>query len=572
MLLMPAGTLVCFMVFPCLMSREFTPEEQESLAPFFTNLDRNVFGLKLPQEVAGALFSRYSRSSKSLRRTFLDEFLGDPELAIKDLLGAQTSASDDSAAMKKARAFYDRVLVGYGDDSVAQLGGAHIACENISNVAAKLLEDARIGIAPLEKSTRYVRFDQKDAAGNYSFFREPKIMASRHRDEYLRVMNLLFDTYSRQMGPMLEHVAESLPIERLEVRDPATGKFLSYDQAKRDERLHRWAEIAYRSTARAHACDVLRAYLPAATLTNVGMYGVGQAFEYLLSKMYSHEFTEAKQLAAVMHGELNQLIPSFVKRAQVNDYILAVTTAAKTLTNDAVTAAPNGPAEAVSLIECDTQAEEKIIAAILYPHARHPLAQLRDLAAKLSAGERLKILEGYFSKRRHRRDKLSRAFENVYYTFDIVGNLGLYRDLHRHRMLTQERQDFTTVHGYDTPPEIEEAGFKAEFDRCMEEAAQLYEAIYLDLPSESQYVVPFAYKIRWYMKMNLREALHMIELRTMPQGHPDYRFICQEIWRKIQSVHPALAECGKFIDWKQYRLGRLQSEMRTEYKRSAFEK
>jgi len=146
-----------------------------------------------------------------------------------------------------------------------------------------------------------------------------------------------------------------------------------------------------------------------------------------------------------------------------------------------------------------------------------------------------------------------------------------YRDLQRHRILTQERQDFTTVHGYDTPPEIEEAGFKSEFDDCMKRTADLYERIYADLPSEAQYVVPFAYKIRWYMKMNLREALHMCELRTMPQGHPDYRFICQEMWRKIQEIHPALAESGKFIDWQKYRLGRLQSEMRTEFKKSALE-
>ena len=557
------------MVFPCLMTQEFTTAERESLAPFFTNLDRNVFGLKLPQEVAGALFSRYSRSAKSLRRTFLDEFLGDPELALKDLLGAQTSASDDSAALKKARAFYDRVLVGYGDDSVAQLGGAHIACENISNVAAKLLEDARIGIAPLEKSTRYVRFDQKDAKGDYLFYREPNIMASRHRDEYLRVMNLLFDTYSRQMEPMLQCIGKSLPIEQLEVRDPATGKGLSHDEAKRDERLKRWAETAYRATVRAHACDVLRSYLPAATLTNVGIFGVGQAFEYLLSKLYSHELSEANDLATAMHGELNQLIPSFVKRAQRNEYLCRTSIISKDW--EAVTAKvlPPSPSEPVTLIDCDNQAEEKIIAALLYPHMRHPLEQLRPIAAAMDQGLRQEILRNYFVKRRNRRDKLSRAFENVYYTFDILGNLGLYRDLHRHRILTQERQDFTTVHGYDTPPEIDEAGFKSEFDHCMQEAARLYDRIYWDLPSEAQYVVPFAYKIRWYMKMNLREALHMVELRTMPQGHPDYRFICQEMWRRIQEVHPTLAECGKFIDWKSYRLGRLQSEMRTEFKKDA---
>ena len=185
--------------------------------------------------------------------------------------------------------------------------------------------------------------------------------------------------------------------------------------------------------------------------------------------------------------------------------------------------------------------------------------------------QRQQILAEHFKQRRHRRDKPGRAFENVYYTFDILGNLGLYRDLHRHRILTQERQDFTTVHGYDTPQEIEEAGFKSEFDQCMVKAADFYEKIYRDLPSEAQYLVPFAYKIRWYIKMNLREAVHMCELRTMPQGHPNYRFICQEMWRKIAEVHPALAEVGKFIDWKSYRLGRLQSEMRTEYKKSAYE-
>jgi thymidylate synthase ThyX len=397
-------------------------------------------------------------------------------------------------------------------------------------------------------------------------------MASRHRDAYLETMNLLFDTYSRQMEPMLASIAKALPIEQLEVRDPTTGKALAYADAQKDDRLRRWAETAYRATVRAHACDVLRSYLPAATLTNVGMFGVGQAFEYLISKFYSHDLSEIKELAGAMHGEVNQLIPSFVKRAQLNEYLAGTSAAAKALAARYTPMAPGVTSEPVKLIDCDAAAEEKIIAAILYANARHPLEQLRQIAAGMSADQRRQILAEHFAKRRHRRDKLSRAFENVYYSFDILGNLGLYRDLQRHRILTQERQDFTTVHGYDTPPEIEEAGFKSEFDDCMKRAADLYERIYGDLPSELQYVVPFAYKIRWYMKMNLREALHMCELRTMPQGHPDYRFICQEMWRKIQEVHPALAESGKFIDWQKYRLGRLQSEMRTEFKKSAIEK
>lgn len=547
----------------------FTEEELSRLAPFFTNLTEPIFGLRLPQEVAGALFSRYSRSTKSLRRTFLDEFLGDPDLALADLLGQRPSMPEESAALEKARAFYQRVLVGYGDDSIAQLGGAHLACEGVSNVAANLLEDSRIGIAPLEKSTRYVRFDQKDESGSFPFYREPRIMASRHARAYLELMELLFSTYSRQLDPTIEFVRRSLPIEAVELRHPETGRELSYAEAARDEKLRRWAEGAYRSTARAHACDILRGYLPAATLTNVGLFGVGQAYEYLLTKLYSHELGEARALAAAMHRELERLIPSFVRRAAPSDYIAETSRSVRAIASRRLAAAAADPQPEVALVDYEPDAEEKVIAAILYPQSRLPLAQLRALAAAMPREERERILGEYVGRRRHRRDKPGRALEQAYYTFDLLANLGLYRDLHRHRLLTQERQLFTTLHGYDTPEEIVEAGFKAEFDRCMAAAAELYERLKDEMPLEAQYVVPFAYRVRWTMKLNLREAVHIGELRTMPQGHPDYRRIVQEMWRRIGEVHPGLATCARFIDWKSYRLGRLQSEIRTEYKKSS---
>jgi thymidylate synthase ThyX len=280
------------------MSDKVSSEEKERLRPFFTNLDRDVFGLKLPQEVAGALFSRYSRSAKDLRRVFLDEFLSQ-----MDAFQAPITPND-SDALKKARAFYDKVLVGYGDDSVAQLGGAHIACENISNVAANLLEDARIGIAPLEKSTRYVRFDHKDQDGEYLFYKENKIMSSPHRVAYLELMRLLFETYSKQIDPMIEFIKNILPVTAVELKHPQTGQAMTYRDAADHPELQKSAEIAYRATVRAHACDVLRSYLPAATLTNVGLFGVGQAFEYLLTKLYSNNLTEARQLGTEIHEEL----------------------------------------------------------------------------------------------------------------------------------------------------------------------------------------------------------------------------------------------------------------------------
>jgi thymidylate synthase ThyX len=551
-------------------SGEFTTEEKARLTPFFTNVQGDVFGLKLPQEVAGALFSRYSRSSKSLRRVFLEEFLGNTEFVLGDVLGSPGPVeTQDTRTLEKARQFYDRVLVGYGDDSVAQLGGAHIACENISNVAAKILEDARIGIAPLEKSTRYVRFDQKDRAGEYAFHKESAIMQSSHARAYLELMERLFDTYACQMEPMIEFVKNSLPITELEFRHPRTGESLTYKEIKDDPELKIWAEKAYRSTIRAQACDVLRSYLPAATRTNVGLFGVGQAFEHLLNKLYSHELTEARALASSIHQELNQLIPSFVKRAKANSYLTETWRSVRTLAHEILRSIPIEGSDSVTLVDYEQDAEEKIIAAVLYPHARHPLTQIKQIIRAMDPTHRMRIVDEYLSRRRHRRDKPGRALEQVYYTFDILGNLGMYRDLHRHRILTQERQDFTAVHGYDTPQEIIEAGFLSIYTQCMEAAAGVYQKIYTQFPLEAQYVVPMAYRVRWSVKLNLREAVHIGELRTMPQGHPDYRAIVQEMWRKIEKVHPALAYCAKFIDWKTYRLGRLQSEIRTEYKRSS---
>ena len=567
------------------MSDTFSPTDQHSLAPFFTNLTDDIFGLKLPQEVAGALFSRYSRSNKSLRRIFRDEFLGEffdnTDLQTADLPGTQDPGTgqtenlantDNADALQKARAFYDRVLVGYGDDSVAQLGGAHIACENISNVAAKLIEDARIGIAPLEKSTRYVRFDTTDDTGEFLFAKEPAIMASPHRDAYLSGMRQLFETYAAQMEPMIAFMRRSLPIETVEWKHPQTGEPLTYKDTESDAKLQRWAEGAYRSTVRAQACDVLRQYLPAATLTNVGIFGVGQAFEHLLNKLYSQPLEEGQTIAHGMHTSLNALIPSFMKRAKASSYLSDTYASVRTIAAELLQSSSVEPSQPVHLIDYDDDAEDKILAAILYPHVRQPLQQLRTFVKNLSAAPRAQIFNEYIARRTHRREKPGRALEQAYYTFDIVGNLGLYRDLQRHRLLTQERQDFTTSHGYDIPQEIEEAGFKDAFARSMDQTAELYKQIYRDLPFQAQYVVPFAYRIRWTMKMNLREAVHIGELRTMPQGHPDYRLIVQDMWRQIQAVHPLLAQSAKFLDWNTYRLGRLQSEIRTEYKRDRTER
>jgi thymidylate synthase ThyX len=222
----------------------------------------------------------------------------------------------------------------------------------------------------------------------------------------------------------------------------------------------------------------------------------------------------------------------------------------------------------VRLIAFDPQAEDKVLAAILFGHSDASFGELLERVRALGPDERLGLLEGYLTRRRHRRDKPGRALENAVYTFEIVCNIGAYRDLHRHRLLTQERQAFTVALGYDRPPEIEEMGQAARFTAALERAARLYEQLAPEFPLEAQYVVPFAYRVRWYITVNLRELYHLVELRTMPQGHPDYRATAQDLWQAVREVHPRLAFYAKFADMNAYRLGRLQSELRTEYKKS----
>jgi thymidylate synthase ThyX len=523
---------------------EFTTEEQEIIKPFFTNLDKPVFCLiNLPEVVKGALFSRYSRSTKSLRRVLLDEFISKPEMGFKEIVGFQSAQNvPQLVAIKKAEEFYDRVLVGFGDDSVAELGGANIACENVSQIATKTLEDARIGISPLEKSTRYVWFDEK-TDGKYKYFRDSNIMQSKFADDYVEVNDLLFDTYSKLINPMMKFVTERF----------------SQEEGVSDR--------AYNAAVRAQACDVLRAFLPASTLTNVGLFGNGRAFEYLLLKMFSSPLKELQILGASMHEELQKVIPSFVKRA--NDemfgkvqqkYLSETRSAMDKISSEFTQKIPIENLEPVTLVEFDPDAEIKIVASMMYPFTHHSMKQLQDLVRKMTSDQRKKIIHEYLYRRANRRHKPGRAFENAYYKFDVLGNFGIYRDLHRHRVLTQERQDFTVKHGFETPKELVEAGFEKDYIDCMKKVIEVFELIYKEFPKQAQYVVAMGFKTRWYMLMNLREVAHLVELRSVQQGHPAYRKIAQSIFLKVKEVHPALAEYLKFVDMNDYSLTRIEAE------------
>ncbi len=520
-----------------------TDAEQARILPYVTNCDRPVFGLRaLPEVVKGALFSRYSRSEQGLRRILLDEFLKGDGAGFTSTL----TAPADDAARRRAEAFYERVLIGYGDDSVAELGGAHLACESISNIAAKALESSRIGIAPLEKSTRYVSFAQR-IAGRYRYHRDADVMASQHAARYEAACDTLFTTYAQLIEPVSQWVRQRTP------RDDATS------------------ERAYLSATRARALDLLRGLLPMATLTNVGLYGNGRAFEYLLTKAAASPFAEVRALGSAMHAELDQLIPSFVKRAASQRGVahaayLAATRAAGAAAARQIAPVPTATTDTdlVQLVQWDDDAEERVLAAILYPHAGASYTAVLAAVRALDAATRAAVIREYVGPRESRFHKPGRAFEAAYYLFDIVADIGAYRDLQRHRMLTQQQQVYGVSHGYVVPDDLIEAGVAEPYRAALEGAAVAYEAIAADLPMAAQYVVPLAFRVRWSFGLNLREAYHLIELRSGRQGHPGYRQVAQAMYRQIAAVHPTLASGMHFVDLAQYELERLAAEQRID--------
>lgn len=518
-------------------SESFSESEKRIIEPYFTNLDRNIFVLKnLPEVIMGTLFSRYSRSDKSVRRLLLDEFISN-----KDIFTFDGNASNASVlAQEKAEQFYERVLVGYGDDSVAELAGTHIACEGISSLVGDYLTDSRIGISPLEKSARYVLFDKK-VNGRYLWYREPKIMESKYGTDYERLMDKIFDLYSKWIPITMSYVKEVTP------RDPTA------------------TDRAFDSACRAKSCDILKNMFTPSRLTNVGLFGNGRAFEYLVTKLYSSGLSEAVDVGKSIHEELSKVLPSFVKRAQESEYIVNRRKDMEAFAmGQALPVTPN-ESSYVKLVDYDRDGEDNILTAMLYPYSQAGLQQLKEFVRTMPKEKKRELIAAYMSRRKNRRDKAGRALENLYYTFEVCSNYGMFRDLHRHRVLTMERQILTANLGYDLPKELAQVGLDKEYGSLMDEAKELYAKMAKEMPLEAQYVVPRSFHCRYYMKLNLREMHHLTELRSQKQGHPDYRKIAQQMKTEISKSHPELTN-HMFVDMNEYALARLESEKRIDEK------
>jgi len=527
------------------VSEAFTPQERERLAPYFTNLEGPVFALtNLPEVVKGALFARYSRTTKSIRRLFLDEFAKD----------VQDFSVTGHVGTERAERLYDNVFFEYGDDSVAQLGGVHLACEQASQLLAKAIEWGRLA-AYLEQSTRYMRYDDKPG-GRWRLTVPPEIQGTPVEREYQDFATRTFEAYGRMFQPMYDWFAERFP------KDTADSDFV------------------YRSSITAKTCDTLRVLLPTGTRSNLGVYADGQAFEMMLLRMRAHPLAEVREYADLMLVELRKLIPSFLKRVDLPDRGVAWSEH-QAATRDAVgevaarvTAGvdePTGGPE-VTLTDFEPDGEEKIVAAALYAVTDLPDGRLRELAREMGPADRAQVLRAYVGERGNRRHKPGRAFERTGYRFDVLCDYGAFRDLQRHRPLTLEWQVLTPEHGYATPEQIDEAGLADEWHRVMEDSAQtwakLADAAGRDV---AQYAVAMAYRIRFVMQMNAREAMHLIELRSSPQGHPTYRRVAHQMHGLIRDVagHTAIADAMTYVDFSDVDLERLEAERRADAKRRA---
>jgi thymidylate synthase ThyX len=504
---------------------QLSTEERAVLAPYVTNLERPVFALRhLPEEVVAVLFAYYSRSHDSLRRNLL-KLITEGDLALLgDHTAATTKQSDLAYAREKARQFHEKWVVGYGHASVAEHAVAHLAIEDVSIVASKVIEDMRLA-SYTEKSTRYVEFDRE------RYYRLPELAGTAAGTQYHETVRFLMTTYTTLLPQVMAAIKAAWP------RKPTQ------------------TERGYHTACRAKALDLLRYLLPAGALTNLGITINGRALEHLLTKMLSHPLLEVQQLGAQLKEEALQLMPTLLKYAQYNAYMADTEGAMRTLAGELL--GHEGPAEmpSVSLVHAPEEAETQLVAAMLYSYSQHAWPQVLARARSLSWAQKEQVMAAYL-QRRGPHDQPLRALEHLTYTFEILVDYGAYRDIHRHRMATQTRQLPSPALGYSMPAELAQYGLRPDFEICMARAAEAYAQIAAAQPHAAQYVLPLAYRCRVLITWNLREMYHFVQLRSAPQGHASYRHIAQAVYHALARVHPLLARYIR-VDLQDYALGRL---------------
>ena len=503
----------------------------------------------LPPEIVGALCSRASRAKGSLLEVLLQEYIypivdgDDPDLA-EELENTVRFLAEHGFRNildnHRAQKFYAKWLSQYGDDSIAQMTGTHVILWGISQVAMKFVEDQRVGLEPIEKSTRYVNFGNKIGGRYLYYIPRPDLERLGRLGDYVSAMDFLFDTYVDLLNPLQDWLRNNF-----------------------DEKG---------SILEKKAFDTLRGLLPMATLGQVALRGNAQSFEYLLNRTAQHPLGELRWLSTSLKKELDEEIPSLLLRLQdekskdyqaylVRKHDRVREVATKHPPRSARQASPAG----VKLVDWDADAEHKILAAILFAHTHADWSEAIDTVRGLSDHDKEDLLKRYLAGRPARWYKVGRSLENSYLRFEIMVDIGSYRDLHRHRMMTQERQLFSTHHGYDIPVEITESGFGDRYREALEGAGRLFDTLESEDPELAQYVVPLAYRVRFYQWQNFRQLFWETELRTISQGHPTYRRIEQEKYKLVADKFPLLAQY-MLVDMNDYNIARRGTEKIIEQK------
>lgn len=518
-------------------SMTVTAAGKAELAKYVTNTGANVYSFTeaiSPVTVAAAM-ARLSRRGDDMRVTLLDEFID--------------KADKDAQLLQ-------RVITAYGDDSVQQLTGQYVVVENASNLLTKKLEWGRLA-AYLEQSTRYIYFDQKDEKGHYRYYVPPELKG-KVRSQYIRTMNQIFDIYSKLVGDLTAYVRASSTTPKKE------------------------QDAAWRSATKAQACDAIRPLLPVATKSTVGIYASGQALESLIMHLMSDELPEARTVGQQILDETRKTDASvFLERADKPDrggaaiaYRANTFAGVKKLAEELLPPNHTGESSPVTLVDYTPRNEFDVVADILYEHSDLPLTTLQQEVRGWPYQQKVDVLTAYFGERLNRRHRPGRALEKIHYSFDLVCDYGIFRDLQRHRMVDDlEWQLLSPRLGYDVPKLVEDAGRTDAFLECFDLSLQLYSALQAAGHTlEAQYATLLGHKMRWKVTYNAREAFHLHELRTSPQGHPGYRKLVQQMHEKVAEVHPILAEAMRFVNQgEDPELARLAAEKYTQYKLAKLE-
>ncbi|OGK15749.1 hypothetical protein A2690_01105 [Candidatus Roizmanbacteria bacterium RIFCSPHIGHO2_01_FULL_39_12b] len=577
---------------PVYSPETFTDDELRYLRPFFSNTDRSVFVVTgLPEEVIGALSSRYSRAPSGMRRVFLREYIlpiakpeeqndwndldeGEQRERLHTKLELETFLAyhekhggiEGLVNTERGRRFFTKWLAEFGDDSIAELSNAHVCLEGVSNVVANRLESQRIGISPLEKSTRYVSFrDRRPTDGTYQYVVPGELKGTVYEAWFTAMMDQLFDLYDRMHEGYLDYTKTLYP--------------------KGDNET----DISFKRSRSAKRFDDIRDLLPFATQTNIAFNGNARSYEHMINRLMGSDLGEDRWWGQQIAQELERVMPSLVERpqnergARVQLYMRNLVELRRRLTERYMR--PKDASEVdqnqrtwSKLVDCTPDSDIAVIASFLQQGDHNlDIDELIEQVRAISKAERAEILrqilaerqpEGNEPKRETDRFlKPPRAFEAVVLKFAVRGRGGDYRDLHRHRQLTQDRHVLTTAFGYDLEADVLSSPFIEDIEETLETVCELRDEIAREIsPKVAEYCVPFAFIQNWYIQITARELYWIVELRTGPQGRRHYREIVAHLADQAIREAPSVFQ-GMIVDRNVYGLARRESELRADKRR-----